>query len=212
LRGMLISLEGPDGCGKSTHARLLSEWLRSMGMRVLLTKEPTNSVFGTTIKKALGGRITLPPEAEAVLFAADRAHHVSRIIEPALRRGMIVISERYVHSSLAYQPARGVPEDFVRELNRHVPRPDLTIILDAPTRETMRRVKPRGPDLFERSSGFQGAVRRNYLKLAREEGLTVIDTSGPKEEVQGRIREVVARALKIPRRATCLSSRKAAGS
>lgn len=197
MRGKLIAIEGADGCGKSTHARLLCRWLRSKGYRVLLTDEPTDSVFGRVIKKALKGEIELPEKVEAALFAADRAYHVSRVIAPALRSGAIVVSERYLHSSLAYQPARGVPEMWVREINRCMPRPDLTIILDVPTRETMRRVRSKGPDVFERDQDFQRRVRENYLRLAREEGLAVVDTSRPRRQVQREIRSIVSRRLRI---------------
>ncbi|MEM2875011.1 MAG: dTMP kinase [Candidatus Hadarchaeales archaeon] len=197
MRGKLIAIEGADGCGKSTHARLLSNWLRSRGYRVLLTSEPTDSVFGRVIRDALRGKLTLPREAEAAIFAADRALHVSRVIKPAIRSGTIVVSERYLHSSFAYQPARGVSEEWVRRLNRCMPRPDLTIILDVPTRETMRRVRSKGPDVFERDSDFQRSVRENYLRLAREEDLVVVDTSRPKDEVQKEIRSIVSKRLRI---------------
>jgi len=197
LPGKFIVLDGPDGCGKSTHARLLSRWLRSKGYRVLLTDEPTNSEFGKIIKRSLKGKISLPRKAEAALFTLDRAWHVSRVIVPALKSGAVVISERYVYSTLAYQPARGVPLKWVKKLSGCMPRPDLTIILDVPTAETMKRVKAKGPDLFEQCLNFQRKVRENYLRLARERKLPVINTSKPKEEVQGRIRSLVARLLGI---------------
>ncbi|MEM2878726.1 MAG: dTMP kinase [Candidatus Hadarchaeales archaeon] len=202
LRGRFISLDGPDGCGKSTHARLLARWLRLRGYSVVLTEEPTDSVFGSTIKKALRGEFSLPADVEAVLFAADRAYHVSRVIKPALRAGRIVVTARYVHSSLAYQPARGVSEKWVLALNRGMPRPDLTVILDVPTVETMRRVSSKRPDVFESSADLQRKVRENYIRLARHEGLMVVDSTRPRDEVQREIRAAVGRLLRIGERSS----------
>ena len=118
--GFLLCIEGLDGCGKSTHVRLLARWLRSRGRKVVITDEPTDGVSGKIIKRMLRGELKLPIAAEALLFTADRVQHISDVIEPALKAGKVVLNERYVCSSLAYQSARGVPVSWIASINKHV--------------------------------------------------------------------------------------------
>jgi dTMP kinase len=196
MRGKFISIEGLDRCGKSTHAKLLARWLRSRGHEVLLTDEPTDSAIGRMIKRVLRGELKVPLDAEALLFAADRVQHFANIINPALQEGKIVISERYVHSSLAYQPARGLSMGWVRKINRHAPRPDLTILIDVPTEVAFSRDRSsRSLDEFEKDLELQERVRRNYLRLAKAEGLKVVDGNRPRGEVQAELRKVVSSIL-----------------
>lgn len=197
MRGKFIVIEGLDGCGKSTQVKLLSNWLRSQGKRAVFTDEPTNGEVGRTIKAILRGELKVPVEAEALLFAIDRMQHLSSLILPSLENGVIVLNERYVHSSLAYQCARGASENFVRVVNAFAPKPDLGIFIDVSVEVAMRRVKKaRSPDKFEADARLQRIVRKNYLKYVRMGELKAIDGARPLEEVQRDIRGLVAQILK----------------
>jgi len=196
LKGKFITIEGIDGCGKSTQARLLARWLRSIGRDVVLTDEPTDGVVGKNIKLILKGKLKVPVEVEALLFAADRGRHVSGLILPATRAGKIVINERYLYSSLAYQSARGMPEEFLMKINSYVPKPDLAVLIDLPATAALGRIKPsRKLDEFEKDLRLQDKVRRNYLRLAKRYGLKIIDGVRPLEEVQTELRELVSAML-----------------
>ncbi len=192
-KGKFVSIEGQDGCGKTTHARLLARWLRSEGFEVVLTDEPTNGVFGKLVKKVLRGQLKLPMTAEALLFAADRVQHVRDLILPSVNAGKIVVSERYVYSSMAYQSARGLPVRWIKRINRYAPKPDLTILIDVPTEVSSARIGSRRLDEFERDLGLQERVRRAYLRIARCEGLKVVNGARSRGEVQAEIRELVRR-------------------
>jgi dTMP kinase len=196
MAGKLLSIEGIDGCGKSTHARLLSQWLRSKGYETVVTDEPTEGPIGKILKQALRGKLKLPVAAEALLFAADRMHHISEVIKPALDAGKIVITERYTYSSLAYQSARGLPMPWVETINRGAMKPDLTIIIDVPVELALARMRrSRRLDRFESDPQLQRRVRANYLRLARQRGLKVVNGSRPTEDVQAEIRKIVEAAL-----------------
>lgn len=190
----LLCVEGLDGCGKSTQTGLLVRWLRSLGYRVLHTAEPTRGPIGRLIRRGLreGG---LQAEVEALLFAADRMEHASSLVLPALREGKLVVSERGLYSSIAYQCARGLREEWVREINRFSPLPGLTLFLDLPPEECLRRMGGKRLDLFERDLAFQRRVRRKYLELARRGEVERVEGRGSVEEVQGRMRERVLRWL-----------------
>ncbi|WP_456365990.1 dTMP kinase [Thermococcus sp.] len=173
--GVFIVLEGIDGAGKSTQAKMLAEWFEERGQEVVLTKEPTDTAFGKLIRRLVltGGRVgiidgaKISHEAEALLFAADRAEHIHKLIRPSLEEGKVVISDRYFYSSLAYQWARGLDLEWLIDLNRFAIRPDIAILLDIPVRESMRRIKGRSIKTeFDRIFELQRSVRDNYLKLA----------------------------------------------
>ncbi|WP_297501858.1 dTMP kinase [Thermococcus sp.] len=173
--GTFIVLEGIDGAGKSTQARLLAEWFEERGYEAVLTKEPTDTAFGRLIRRLVltGGRegiidgAKISHEAEALLFAADRAEHVDKLIKPALQAGKVVISDRYFYSSLAYQWARGLDLEWLIDLNRFAVRPDLVILLDLPARESIKRLRSRKiKSEFDKIFELQKRVRENYLKLA----------------------------------------------
>ena len=196
MRGKFVSIEGIDKCGKSTHAKLLAEWLRSRGHEVVITDEPTDSAVGKMIKQILGGELRVPIEIEALLFAADRVQHVVNIINPALQDGKVVISERYIHSSLAYQSARGLSMSWIKKINKYATKPDLTILIDVPTKVAFSRARPsRRLDEFEKDMALQERVRRNYLRIARQEGLKIVDGSRPRDEVQADLRKLVSALL-----------------
>lgn len=194
--GFLLCIEGLDGCGKSTHVRLLARWLRSRGRKVVITDEPTDGVIGKIIKRMLRGELKLPIAAEALLFTADRVQHISDVIEPALKAGKVVLNERYVCSSLAYQSARGVSVSWIASINKHAIKPDLTILIDIPAKAALARIKPsRRLDEFERNLRLQQRVRRNYLRIAKQEGLKIVDGARSRDEVQAEIRRLVSAVL-----------------
>lgn len=196
MKGKFISIEGIDGCGKSTHAKLLMRWLRSHGRKVVITDEPTNDVIGRVIKRVLRGELKLPIAAEALLFAADRVQHISDVIEPALKAGKVVLNERYVYSSLAYQSARGLPMNWISSINKYVLRPDLGILIDVPAKIAFARIKSsRRLDEFERNPRLQQRVRRNYLRIAKREGLKIVNGTRSRDEVQAKIRRLVSAVL-----------------
>ena len=185
-RGFFIVIEGIDGSGKDTHMKFLSNELRERGYNVVETAEPSRDRVGAFLKgyaRSRGER--LPAETEALLYAADRYEHVKKVIEPALRRGHIVISNRYLHSSLAYQGAAGVDLDWIRELNRFALKPDLGILLDILPEYSLHRLKRRR-SIFE-SADYLRKVRDIYLRLAREGELVRVDADRPRKIVQGEL-------------------------
>jgi len=197
--GIFIVLEGIDGAGKSTQAKLLKLWLEERGYEVVLTKEPTDTPFGKLIRKLVltGGRegiidgAKISHEAEALLFAADRAEHVDKLIKPALESGKVVISDRYFYSSLAYQWARGLDLEWLIDLNRFAIRPDLVLLLDLPVKESMKRIRTRSIKTeFDKIVELQKKVRENYLKLA--ERFPEIKIVNALEDVEGVHKQIVA--------------------
>jgi dTMP kinase len=177
--GLFIVFEGGEGAGKSTQVKLLAQALRRVGRDVIVTREPGATEVGERIRSLLldGGRgaETLTPRAEALLYAADRAHHVASVIRPGLARGAVVISDRYVDSSLAYQGAgRTLPVDDVNWLSRWATgglKPDLTVLLDIDPAVGLARVGRRGSAdrLESESTAFHERVRYAFLDLASAE-------------------------------------------
>jgi dTMP kinase len=193
-RGVFIVFEGIDGSGKSTHIKALAEELRGRGYSVLQTSEPSRDRIGNFIRRyAERNDSRLTPETEALLFAADRFEHVKTVIEPTLRRGRIVISDRYLHSSLAYQGAGGLEVDWIREMNRFAPKPDLGILLDILPEFSLQRVNRR-KTVFE-VSDYLRKVRNIYLKLVEEGELVRIDADKPKKAVQAEVFSLVQELL-----------------
>ncbi len=203
--GTFIVIEGIDGAGKSTQARLLAEWFKERGKEVVLTKEPTDTAFGKLIRRLVltGGRegiidgARISHEAEALLFAADRAEHVEKLIKPSLKEGKIVISDRYFYSSLAYQWARGLDLEWLIDLNRFAVRPDLAILLDLPVKESMRRINRRSiKSEFDKIAELQKAVRENYLKLAeRFPEMRIVNALASVEDIHNDIVALVEHEL-----------------
>jgi dTMP kinase len=196
VAGKFFTLEGLDGCGKSTQVKLLARWLRRKGYGVLCTDEPTDGPVGRAIKKILAGEFKVPAEVEVSLFAADRMWHVSNLIRPSLEAGKIVLNERYVYSSLAYQSARGASAELVRKVNELAPPPDLAILIDVPAEVALSRIKKtRSLDEFEKDLKLQKRVRMNYLKLSRKGELQLVDGMRSVREVQSDIRKLVNSVL-----------------
>jgi dTMP kinase len=166
-----IVIEGIDGCGKGTQAKLLLDHLRELGREVLLTAEPTKGPLGKMIREHLSDPF-LDDESLALLFAADRIEHLEKDVRPAMDSGKTVISDRYVYSSIAYQGQK-VDLDWVGEINKYADRPDLVILLDIPPSLGRKRMEDRGDEFeyFETDTGFQEGVRRTFLDLAKNHHL-----------------------------------------
>lgn len=197
-RGVFIALEGGDGAGKSTQARLLSAWLEDLGHTVMVTREPGGTAFGRTIRELVLHGDHVVPRAEALLFAADRAHHVETLIRPALGRGEVVITDRYMDSSIAYQGAgRELGVDEVRELNLWATGgllPTLTVLIDLPADVGRARRHGVHDRLESESADFHSAVRNLFLALADADPdrYFVVDGELPSGQIHRLVRARVA--------------------
>jgi len=179
-RGLLIVVEGIDGAGKTTHARRLVRWLRKKGVEAHYTFEPTRGAIGKILEDMASKR-RVDVRVEALLFAADRIDHLNRIIKPLLETGYVIVSDRYVHSSIAYQSVTVGDQRWVEELNKFAEKPDLVILLDVDPEIGLRRIKGRRAR-FERIEILK-RVREKYLELAEREGFKVVDANREVEEV-----------------------------
>lgn len=198
-----MSFEGGDGVGKTTQITLLQDWLNQQGRTCLVTREPGGTELGAEIRRLLlhGGEVS--PRAEALLYAADRAHHVATRVRPALARGEVVLTDRYLDSSVAYQgAARALGPEEVRDLSLWATDgllPDLTILLDAAPGIAERRAENRGiKDRLEREpSSFHHALRQEFLRLAEAEPgrFVVIDAEQAVDDVAAQVRTAVTWAL-----------------
>ena len=209
-RGRFVTLEGPEGSGKTTAARHLAEWLRSRDIATVLTQEPGGTPLGEEVRRIVlhmrGMSDDLDPRADALLYAAGRAQHVARVIRPALERGEWVVCARYLDSSLAYQGA-GYGNDLaeMRRLQDFATsglRPDLTILLDVPVEVGLERTRRRKEwNRFEDTEeiAFFERVRHAYLGFAtaEPERFRVIDGSGSVDEADAAIRAAVASAFEL---------------
>jgi dTMP kinase len=201
--GLFIALEGGEGAGKSTQAGLLVGWLEASGREVVQTREPGATVVGAQIRALLldPANKGLSPRTEALLYAADRAQHVGAVILPALQRGAVVVTDRYVDSSLAYQGAgRDLERDDVARLSRWATGglvPDLTLLLDVDPVLGLGRISG-APDRIEQESlAFHQRVRQGFLDLAAADPdrYLVVAAAEPPEVVGARVRERVAPLL-----------------
>jgi dTMP kinase len=194
-RGVFVVLEGGDGSGKSTQARLLADRLRGLGREVVATREPGATPAGAQIRGLVLGGGDLDPRTEALLIAADRAEHVAEVVRPALRRGAVVVSDRHVPSSLAYQGvARGLGVGEIARLSEWATGglvPDLVVVLDVdPVAAAGRRSGPE--DRMEREPAeFRAVVNQAYRDLAGRFGWALLDGAAPVEAVADRIWELV---------------------
>jgi dTMP kinase len=190
-RGLFVVLEGGDGCGKSTQVKRLVSRLQDLGREVVATREPGATETGAAIRLLVLGGDHLDPRAEALLIAADRAEHVAEVIRPALDRGAVVVSDRYIPSSLAYQGvARGLGVEEIARLSDWATgglAPDLVVVLDIPAADAAaRRAAPQ--DRMEREpDSFREMVNQAYRDLAARFGWTLVDASTPVETVADRI-------------------------
>lgn len=205
-RGTFIAFEGVEGSGKSTQSARLAETIREKGMEVVETREPGGTERGAAIRAilldpALG---RLDPIAEALLYAADRAIHVSEVIEPALERGALVISDRFSDSYRAYQGGgRGLDELEIDKISKLASRglePDLVVLLDIPVEAGIARIGGE-PDRMELEGGeFHRAVRQRFLDLASASDgrFAVVDASLPADDVADLVSGIVAERLAPP--------------
>ena len=185
---MFIVLEGIDGCGKSTHARLLADWLRGKGKDVLLSAEPTDGPIGKLVREVLSGKIELHPRTLALLFTADRMEHVLQI-RAAKEEGWFVVCERYYYSTVAYQSAQGVERDWLLGINKYALKPDLVIFLDVDPATGATRTSTG--EIFEKED-FLRKVLTEYKKFRK---MTTVDSSRPQDVVQADIRGIVEKLL-----------------
>jgi dTMP kinase len=202
-RGMLIAFEGGEGAGKTTQARLAAIWLRDHGYDVVTTQEPGATKVGMRLRAILLAKETtgLSSRAETLLYAADRANHVATVIQPALRRGAIVITDRFVDSSLAYQGyGRELPVDEIAEVNKWATgglAADLTIVLDVPSDVGLGRVAPSPDRMESEPQEFHERVRRGFRALADAEPhrYLIIDARQSQadiiRQIQDRVREIL---------------------
>ena len=204
IKGILITLEGIEGSGKTLHAKLLGKFLTQKGVSVILTYEPGATPIGKKLRRLLLGEdFFQDPFTELCLFLADRREHFLRIIKGALEEGKIVVCDRFVDSTLAYQGyGRGIDMELIVNLNERILEgtwPNLTILLDCPVEEGLKRTKRRDR-ISKGSLEFHERVRHGYLELSRKypERIKVVNSfDRPKSEVQEEIRKIVLGFLKI---------------
>jgi len=203
-RGIFITFEGPEGCGKSTHSKLVSVYLQDLGFGCVHTREPGGTALGEKIRKVLLGSdgIGISDLAELFLFEACRAQIVEEVIRPALKVKKIVICDRYSDATVSYQGyGGGIPLSQIETLNKVATgnlKPDLTILLDVDTLTGLRRAKRNGADRMERKHvSYHRRVRRGYLRLAKmyPARIKVIKVAGSIEDTQKLVRREVKRVV-----------------
>jgi dTMP kinase len=202
-KGIFIVFEGPDKSGKSTQAKILARELEKRGCSVLHTREPGGTPFAEDIRRILlDTSYDLAPLSELFLYEAARAQHTQETLLPALKSGKIVISERYVLASLAYQGyGRGLSLKLVRSLNAAASgglKPHLTVLIDVPVDSFSERMKGVSPDRLEKEgSAFRRRVREGYRKLSKtERNIFVVDGRGQIEEIH---KKIISRIEKLIR-------------
>ena len=197
-RGVLLALEGIDGCGKSTQAELLASALRERGLEGVLTCEPTDSPLGRQIREYFQGADRyLSPKEELNLFMADRREHVAEIIDPALAEGKIVISDRYYYSSVAYQGALGLDPDRILAQNEVMAvRPDMAVILTLPVAQALARISgtPQRPRQVSDDPAYLERVAAIYAGL-KGPHLRHLDASVPPEAVHATLVSLILEFL-----------------
>lgn len=203
MRGFLITVEGVEGSGKSTHCRLLAAWLGARGLEVVLTSEPDGTPLGAAIR-GLFEQAGAPPTplTQTFLFMAARQQHVAHVIRPALQRGAVVVSDRYADATLAYQGFGGGMElETIRDLNVLATggvMPDLTLLLDLDPAEGIRRISDRALDAFEKMDlAFHRRVREGYLEIAHAEKsrVVVLNAAQPKAALHAAVVRAVEELL-----------------
>ena len=205
MTGVFITFEGGDGAGKTTQLQLLVSWLEEHGHSYVLTREPGGTDVGVELREIILHRKGfLAPRAEALLYAADRAHHVHTVVRPALERGDVVVQDRFFDSSVAYQGAgRVLSETEVRDLSLWAVenlRPNLTIVLDVPA-DVARARRDSTRDVYDRleaeADDFHERVREAYRRLADEEPerIVIIDGQLPAEKIHQQVIDRVGKLL-----------------
>lgn len=199
-KGLFITFEGGDGCGKTTQIKLLDEYLRNKGYKTLLTREPGSKGLGVKLREILlnyDGEVS--PTCESFLFLADRAQHVDCIIKPALEDGVIVLCDRHTDSTVAYQGyGRGLDLEQIHRLNKIATgglKPDLTIVLDVDVKTSQERVGTQKDRMESAGIEFFERVRKGFLEIAKQEPerVKVVDATQSIEDIHNQILELVAR-------------------
>jgi dTMP kinase len=209
LAGTFITFEGIDGSGKSTQLRLLANFLKLHGCDVLLTREPGGTSVGNRLRSALlDAEEEVDPLTELLVFAADRAQHVRRVLRPALQSGQVVFSDRYADATVAYQGAgRGFAPELIAEIIELATeglKPDLTVLFDLSVEDSTARTrrrsnnKQKGDRLDAEADDFHLRVRDAYLAIARAEPerVQIVGTNRPVEETQEHVKEIVVPFLR----------------
>ncbi len=207
-RGAFITFEGPEGSGKSTQARALAAWLRREGHRVVTLREPGDTPLGERVRRLLLSPSTgaISPRADAFLYMTARAQLVEAAIKPALSRGAVVICDRFLDATLAYQGyGSGLDVDALRCIGDFATQglhPSLTILLDLPPADGLRRIRGGKDRIERRAAAFHQRVRRGYLALARREPrrFCVIDARRPRDLLAQEIRDAVGAVLRRRRK------------
>lgn len=204
--GFFITFEGTDGVGKSTQARLAAEWLRSHGHTVNLTREPGGGPLAEQVRDLLlNPKNSMQPLTELLLYQAARVEHIHQVIEPALKKGEIVLCDRFTDATLAYQGhARGLLKESIA-LNKLVCgslKPDLTLLFDLPTRHALEKAKARhsaktGDRLEQEGLSFQEKVRKGYLAVAKGDPrrIHIVRVKPSIEETQADIQKLIGHFL-----------------
>jgi len=205
VAGLFVTFEGGDASGKTTQIGLLADWLKNQGRTVLVTREPGGSDLGNELRDiVLHRRGFIAPRAEALIYAADRAHHIHEVVRPALERGEVVLQDRYLDSSVAYQGAgRVLDPSEVKEVSLWATEglmPDVTVLLDVPADIGLTRQasEERAYDRLEAEAlEFHERVRDSYLAIAQEnpDRVVVIDGTAAIDEVHRAVLERVSQAL-----------------
>jgi dTMP kinase len=181
-KGIFLVIEGLDGSGKTTQAKILAQRLSETYSSIHLTAEPSRGKVGTFIREHyLYDQTRLPTEAEALLFAADRVEHMQAELKPALGQGKLVICDRYIYSSLAYQGSSGLSLDWIRNINACALQPDFSIFLDVPPEHVLERLHRR-KSVME-TLEMQRKVREVYLKFVEKGELILVDGDKSREVV-----------------------------
>jgi len=181
--GVLVNLEGIDGCGKSTQSKLLLEKLEGEGEKVIILKEPTKRPHGQKLWDVLHGKRKATNEEILELFVLDRIQHVEEKIQPALDDGTVILMDRYYYSSMAYQVAGGIDVEEIRKKHVFAPKPDVVLIFDLPVSIALERVKGHSDaDEFEKEEHLE-KVRVAYLDLENDPLVRIVDATGTPEGI-----------------------------
>lgn len=207
MSGKFIVFEGIDGAGKSTQLNMLYQYLQQKGYNLLSTREPGGTQVGEEVRNILldPNHGDLQSRTEAFLYAAARAQLVYQVIEPTLKEGKIVICDRFVDSTIAYQGyGRNIPRDFLHQINYLATgglQPDLVLVFDLPVEEGLSRVNKRssGDRLEQETQSFYQRVRQGYLEISQQQphNHTIMDASLPVDKLQQQVRMVVEKVINV---------------
>jgi len=190
---MLIAVEGIDGAGKTTQSFMLVEGLKKMGFKAVYTTEPTYERVGDILRLHVSRMKVRMPVYEALLYSADRFEHITRFIKPKIENGVIVVLDRYVYSTIAYQGAAELDLKWLWSINFFAPKPDVIIYLDLSSKIGLER-KKGGRSVYE-NIGYAEKVRKIYLKLAKTENFAIFNAARSAEEVHSEIMTFISKKL-----------------